>query len=441
MQVLIIGAGGGREHAIGWKLAKSPKVSKIYFNVGNAGTEKIGVNLNIKGSQEIIEWVKKNPVNLAAVISEDHLAAGVVDELLKLGIKTFGSTKLASEIESSKAFSKKLMQEKGIPTARAETFNDFKRALDYVKSQNFPLVVKASGLALGKGVLIAQNLDETKKFLKEIMIDKKFGDSGNELVIEEFLTGQEVSIHVFCDGKNYSIFPSSQDHKQIFDKDLGPNTGGMGTIAPVPWVSKELIGQIEKEIIIPTLEGLRKKGRKFKGVLYPGIMVTKDGPKVLEFNARFGDPETQSFMRLLKTDLLDIFMSCIDGTLNKINIEWEKEYACCIVLASGGYPEDYKKGFEISGLTFGHPERLNEGSKDVIVFHSGTQLRTSNPGLEAQIQSGIGKLVTNGGRVLGVSAKGKTLEESLEIAYNGASKIHFEGMHYRRDIGKRHFKF
>ncbi|MBI3485678.1 phosphoribosylamine--glycine ligase [Candidatus Daviesbacteria bacterium] len=418
-KILIVGS-GGREHAIGWKLKQSPKVSELFFAPGNGGTSLIGTNLDFKvlDNEGIAKWAKRNKIDLVVVGPDDPLANGMVDYLNKFGIKAFGPSKLSAEIESSKVFAKKLMQEENIPTAKFKTFTNFKNAVEYLKQQNFPIVLKASGLALGKGVIIAKSVEEGVKGLADIMVKKIFEDAGSEVVIEEFLEGQEISIHVFCDGKNYSIFPSSQDHKAIFDGDKGPNTGGMGTIAPVGWVSDELMDRIEKEIVIPTLAGLKKRGREFKGILYPGVMVTNKGPKVLEFNARFGDPEVESYLRLLKTDLFDIFMACIDGTLNELNIEWEKKFACCIVLASGGYPGSYEKGKEISGIN--EAEKIDE----VVVFHAGTKAEK-------------GKLLTNGGRVLGISATGNNLDQALEKVYQAIKKVNFEGMQYRLDIGKR----
>lgn len=418
-KVLIIGS-GGREHAIGWKLKQSPKVSELFFAPGNGGTSLIGTNLDFKvtDNEGVANWAKENKIDLVVVAPDDPLANGMVDYLKENGIKAFGPTQAAAEIEWSKAFAKQLMRVENIPTAKFESFTVFEKAKEYLETQSYPLVIKASGLALGKGVLIAQNKEEALKVLEDIMVSKTFGDAGNEVVIEEFLEGQEISIHVFSDGIHYSIFPSSQDHKQIFDEDKGPNTGGMGTIVPVSWVSKDVMDQIEKEIVIPTLNGLRKKRREFKGILYPGIMVTKSGPKVLEFNARFGDPEVESYMRLLKTDLFDIFMVCIDGNLDQVNIKWEEKFACCIILASEGYPGSYEKGKEISGIT--EAEQL----PNIVVFHCGTKFEN-------------GKFYTNGGRVLAVSAVGNNLDEALEKAYRAVSKIHFEGMQFRKDIGKR----
>src|SRR3989344_1831954 len=417
--ILIIGS-RGREHALGWKLKQSPKVGKIYFAPGNAGTAQIGENISahVLNHSEIIDFAKNNDIDMVVVAPDDPLAAGMVDDLNKAGIRAFGPTKKAAQIESSKAFAKELMKSAGIPTAKFETFNDYKSAYDYAAKQTLPIVIKASGLALGKGVVVVKTMDEAKDALKSIMIDKIHGDAGNTVVIEEFLEGQEVSIHAFCDGKTASIFPTSQDHKQIYDRDKGPNTGGMGTIAPVSWTTNEFIQEIKRTVVLPVLKQLKKRGINFKGCLYPGIMVTKNGPKVLEFNARFGDPETQSYMRLLKTDLYDIFNACIDGTLSDIDIQWKDKSACCVAIASRGYPQSSQKDIPIHGISNGEKE------DDVVVFHASTKKVGTD-------------IVTNGGRVLGVTTTGKNLKDALKKAYNSVKKIRFDGMQFRRDIGWR----
>ena len=422
-KILIIGS-GGREHAISWKLKQSPRVGKLFIAPGNYGTSQIGENesLDITNHKEIINFCKSEKIDLVVVTPDDPLAAGLVNDLKKARIRAFGPTREAAQIEASKVYAKKLMQRAGVPTARFKSFSDFKKALVFLKTQKFPCVLKASGLALGKGVTIAKNILEAQKVLEEVMVKKVFGAAGRSVVIEEYLEGTEISIHAFCDGKSTVLFPSSQDHKQIHEGDNGPNTGGMGTIAPVPWVSAKLLREIKTTIVEPILATLKKEGREFKGILYPGLMITKDGPKVLEFNARFGDPETQSYMRLLKSDLWEIFESCIDGTLNKIKISWRKNSACCIVLASNGYPASSTKGIPITGL-----DKLNRSQK-IVVFHAGTKLVSD-------------KLVTNGGRVLGVAAVGATLNQALRAAYGAIKKIHFAGMQYRRDIGRRKLSF
>lgn len=416
--ILIIGS-GGREHALGWKLKKSLKVKKIFFAPGNGGTLLIGENvpLDITNNRDVVNFAKKNSIDFVVVASDDPLANGMVDALTRAGIKAFGPTKKAAQIEWSKAFAKQLMKEEHIPTASYETFTDYKQAVLYLKKQSLPIVIKASGLALGKGVVVCKTKDEAITIVKKIMIDKIFGSAGKTVVIEEYLEGYEVSFHVFCDGKTAVLFPTAKDHKLIWDGNKGPNTGGMGTIASVPWVSKELIEKVKKTIIIPVLNGLRKKGRVFKGCLYPGLIITKNGPKVLEFNARFGDPETQSYMRLLKTDLFDILMACTEGKLNTLKIVWQNKSSCCIMMASQGYPGAYIKGKVITGIDNA------ENIKDVTIFHSGTK----------QLD---GQFVTSGGRVLGVSAIGTNLNQALKKAYTAIRKIHFDGMQYRKDIGK-----
>lgn len=419
MNILVVGS-GGREHALAWKIHTSPKIKKLFIAPGNPGTAKLGSNIPIlvTNQAELVLFAKKNSIDLVVVGPDDAIAAGLVDALLNVGIKAFGPTKSAAEIESSKAFAKKLMTTSHIPTAAFQTFTEYKQAKQYLSKQKIPIVIKASGLALGKGAIVCKTRRHALQTLEEIMVKKIFGDAGREVVIEEFLGGQEISIHAFCDGKHAALFPTAQDHKPVFEKDQGPNTGGMGTIAPVSWVDTNILTYIENSVVIKTLSALRKKGREFKGCLYPGLMITNKEPKVLEFNARFGDPETQSYMRILKTDIVDIMLACLKGTLHKISIEWEKKFACCIVLASGGYPGTYKKGVLIRGVE--KAEKLS----DIVVFYAGTKIENSI-------------LVTNGGRVLGVSAVGNSLEEALQKAYNAVDKIHFDGMQYRKDIGKR----
>ncbi len=415
MKILIVGS-GGREHALAWKIKQSSKVEELFIAPGNPGTAKLGTNISITKTEEIIDWLKENEVDLVLIGPDNYLADGIVDEIQKMEIAVFGPTKDASEIEWSKSFAKQFMQEEGIPTARFKVFNSFEEANKYIETQNFPLVIKASGLALGKGVIIAQTFEEAKKTLEEIMTTKIFGDAGDEVVIEEFLVGKEISTHAFCDGENVSMFPASQDHKTIFEGDKGPNTGGMGTIAPVPWVTEEHMKAIENQIVRPTINALKKRGRPFKGVLFPGIMITESGPKVIEFNARFGDPETESYMRILKTDLVDILLTCVDGKLNEQKIEWENFSACTVMCASGGYPGSYEKGKVIGGL--------DNLEKDVVVFHAGTK----------EIN---GEIVTNGGRVLGISAIGSDLNEALSKAYGSIEKVSFDGMQFRKDIGAK----
>jgi len=416
--ILIIGS-GAREHALGWKLKQSPKVGKIYFAPGSFGTEQIGTSTNIDtfDHQALIKFAKDEKIDLTIASPDDVLASGVVNEFKKENLKIFGPTKEAAQIESSKVFAKKLMKEEKIPTAKYETFTDYKKAKQYLQNHSLPIVIKASGLALGKGVIIAKTLQEAESSLEDIMVKKIFAEAGSEVVVEEFLEGREVSIHAFSDGENISLFPSSRDHKPIFEGNKGPNTGGMGTIAPVVEITEKQMEEIKNEIVIPVIRALKKRGIPFAGCLYPGLMMTKDGPKVIEFNSRFGDPETESYMRLLDSDLFDILNACASGTLNKQKIKWSKKSACCIVLASAGYPASSHKGDVVSGL-----EKIKD--KDIVIFHFATKKEN-------------GKVVTNGGRVLGVTATGENLEEALNKAYSviGKDGINFDGIQYRKDIG------
>lgn len=420
-KILIIGAGGGREHALGWKLAQSPGAGELFFARGNAGTAQIGKNLDFKETEtaKLLDFAKKEQIDLTLVVSDDPLALGTVNEFQKAGLRVWGPSKEASKLEWSKAYSKDFMRKNNLPTARFEIFTEHEAAKKYVETQPLPIVIKASGLALGKGVVIAQTMEEANTTLEDFMVKKVFGNSGNEVVIEEFLTGPEISIHAFSDGKSYKMFPPSQDHKKIGEGDTGPNTGGIGTITRLLFVNKNMMERIEKEIVAPTLSALSKEGIPYVGILYPGLILTPEGPKLLEYNARFGDPETQIYMRLMETDLLDIINASIDGRLDKIEIKWKNFFACNIVLASGGYPGEYEKGKIISGV---------EEAKiqpDIVVFHAGTKLDKEN------------NLVTNGGRVLGVSATGESLKEALQKAYTAIEEISFEGMQYRKDIGKQ----
>src|SRR3990167_2821369 len=419
IKILIIGAGGGREHALGWKIAQSGRAGELFFARGNAGTAQIGTNLDIKetDTSALSNFAKEEKIDITLVASDDALAAGVVDEFRQAGLKIWGPTKIASKLEWSKAFAKDFMQRHDLPTAKFRVFNNFEKANEYLKEQPLPIVVKADGLALGKGVVICHSVEEAYGALENIMVKKIFADSGNTVVIEEFLVGPEISIHALSDGKNYDIFPPSQDHKRIGENDMGPNTAGMGTIAPLPFVDEEIMKKIDKDIIAPTLEAMRKEGTPFEGILYPSLMLTKDGPKIIEFNARFGDPEAQTYMRLLDTDLLDIIEACVDKKLNKTKIKWKNSFACNIALASGGYPGNYIKGKIISGI---EEVKLQ---KDIIIFHANTKVEGE-------------KLVTSGGRVLGISSVGDTLVEALAKAYKAIEKISFEVMQYRKDIGK-----
>ncbi|MCI7401240.1 MAG: phosphoribosylamine--glycine ligase [Christensenella sp.] len=413
--VLVVG-GGGREHTICWALKKSNKVDKIYCLPGNAGIAQIAECHPIGALEfdKILEFVKTHKdIDLTVVAPDDPLALGLVDLLNDNGYRAFGPKKNAAIIEASKAFSKALMKKYNIPTAAYEEFSDYNKALEYIKTAKYPLVVKADGLALGKGVIICQNVLEGEQALKDMMVDSKFKDAGKTIIVEEFMVGKEVSILSFVDGKHVVPMVSSQDHKRAHDNDEGLNTGGMGTFTPSKVYTKEIENEVLNNIIYPTINAMNAEGREFKGVLYFGLMVTNDGVKVLEYNARFGDPETQVVLPRLKTDLYDIFNACIDGTLDKIDIEWKDEACVCVILASGGYPESYKKGVEIS---------IEDIDEDIMLFHSGTKMAD-------------GKLVTNGGRVIGVVAEGKDIDQAREKAYKNVEKIKFDGAFYRKDIG------
>jgi phosphoribosylamine--glycine ligase len=422
MKVLVIGS-GGREHALVWKITQSPKVSKVYCAPGNAGISKLAlcVNIDADSIEKLVDFAKKEKIDLTVVGPELPLSRGIVNEFNKQGLRIFGPSKEAAEIESSKVFSKYLMKKYNIPTANYQVFQNSEKALDYIKQKAFPLVIKADGLAAGKGVFIVKNLVQARDALDALMEEKKFGEAGRQVIIEEFLEGEEVSILAFCDGKTVIPMVSSQDHKKIFDNDLGPNTGGMGAYSPVPFYPDEFKKRVLEEILKPTLKGLQREGREYKGVLYAGLILTKEGPKVLEFNARFGDPETQVILPRLKTDLIDILNAVIEGTLHKINIQWEDNAAVCVVVASGGYPEKYQKGKVISGL-----ERL-EKMKSIIAFHAGTKLQDD-------------QIVTSGGRVLGITAWDETIYKARERAYKGVKEIYFEDMYYRKDITAKAIK-
>lgn len=417
MKVLVVGS-GGREHAICWKLLQSPKVDKIYCAPGNAGIGEIAelVPVGAMEFDKLAEFAKANDIGLTVVGMDDPLVGGIVDKFEEEGLRVFGPRANAAIIEGSKAFSKELMKKYNIPTAAYETFDNYEAALEYVKKGDFPVVLKADGLALGKGVLICNDLEEAEAGLNTIMVDKKFGDSGNKVVIEEFLTGQEMSVLSFCDGKTIVPMVSAQDHKRALDGDKGLNTGGMGTFSPSRYYTPELAEECMETIYKPTVEALNREGRTFKGIIFFGLMLTPKGMRVIEYNARFGDPETQVVLPRLKTDLLEIFEACVDGTLDKINVEWEDNGTACVVLASGGYPESYQKGYEITGLEDA------KKAPNILVFHAGTALKD-------------GKFVTNGGRVLGITGIGKDLDEAIKIAYEGVKLVDFKDKHYRKDIG------
>lgn len=419
MKILVVG-GGGREHVIVRKLKESPKTSELYCAPGNGGISKDAVCVPIAADDipSIVRFSQEKQIDLVFVAPDDPLAAGMIDALEAVGIRAFGPRQKAAEIESSKVFSKNLMKKYGIPTAGYEVFDKPDDALAYLKARNqYPAVIKADGLALGKGVVIAQNYAEAEDAVKKIMEDKVFGASGNQVVIEEFLTGPEVSVLAFTDGKCVRPMVSSKDHKRAHDGDQGPNTGGMGTISPNPYYTPEIAERCMRTIFQPTIEAMNREGRTFQGCLYFGLMLTKDGPKVIEYNSRFGDPEAQVVLPRLKTDFVDILEAVIDGTLESQPIEWSEEVCACVVMASGGYPVQYQKGFEITGLD------ENGQTRGAAVYHAGTVCRD-------------GKFYTSGGRVLGVTALGDTLSEALERAYAAVEPIHFEGAQFRRDIGK-----
>ena len=418
MKILIVG-GGGREHAIAWKLAKSPKVEKLYCAPGNAGIAEVAecVNIGVMEFDKLGAFAKEHEIDLTVVAPDDPLAAGAVDAFEAAGLRAFGPRANAAILEGSKAFSKDLMKKYGIPTAAYETFNDPEKALAYLETAKMPIVLKADGLALGKGVLICKDLEEAKAGVKTLMMDKQFGSAGDEIVIEEFMTGREVSVLSFVDGKTIKIMTSAQDHKRAKDGDQGLNTGGMGTFSPSPFYTPEVDAFCKEHIYQKTVDAMKAEGREFKGIIFFGLMLTADGPKVLEYNARFGDPETQVVLPRMKNDLVDLFEACIDGTLDQIELEFEDNAAVCVVLASAGYPEHYEKGFEIRGL---ENFRDKEG---YYVFHAGSKFDDQ------------GRVVTNGGRVLGVTATGSNLKEARANAYKATEWIDFDNKYMRHDIG------
>ena len=418
MKVLNVGS-GGREHAIAWSVAKSPKVDKIYCAPGNAGIAEFAECVNIKAMEfdKLVAFAKENAIDLTIIGMDDPLVGGVVDAFESEGLRVFGPRKNAAIIEGSKAFSKDLMKKYKIPTAAYENFTDPDEAIKYLETAKMPIVLKADGLALGKGVLICNTLEEAKEGVKTLMLDKQFGDAGNEIVIEEFMTGREVSVLAFCDGKTIKCMTSAQDHKRAKDGDQGLNTGGMGTFSPSPFYNDEVEAFCEKYVYQSTIDAMASEGRPFTGILFTGLMITEDGPKVLEYNARFGDPEAQVVLPRMKNDIIDVMEACIDGKLSDVELEFEDNAAVCVVLASDGYPEKYDKGFEIKGLdTF-------KDKDGYYVFHAGTKFDGD-------------KIVTNGGRVLGVVAKGENLKAARANAYKATEWIDFANKYKRNDIGK-----
>ena len=418
MKVLVIG-GGGREHAICWKLSKSPKVDELYCAPGNAGIAEVAkcVDIGVMDFEKIADFAKKEAFDLGVVGPDDPLAGGNVDVLEEKGLRVFGPRKNAAILEGSKAFSKDLMKKYGIPTAAYETFDTPEAALKYLETAPVPIVLKADGLALGKGVLICNTREEAKEGVKTLMLDKQFGHAGDRIVVEQFMTGREVSVLSFVDGKTIKIMTSAQDHKRAKDGDQGLNTGGMGTFSPSPFYTKEVDEFCRKYIYQATVDAMKSEDREFKGIIFFGLMLTADGPKVLEYNARFGDPETQVVLPRMKNDIVDVFEACIDGTLDQIDLQFEDNAAVCVVLASAGYPEHYEKGKKITGLE-------NFKDKDgYYVFHAGSKFDAE------------GNILTNGGRVLGVTATGKDLKEARANAYKATEWINFENKYMRHDIG------
>ena len=419
MKVLMVG-GGGREHALVWKIGQSPKVTKIYCAPGNAGISEQATIVSIKANDlnRLLQFALKEGIDLTVVGPEEPLTKGIVDLFESKGLTIFGSTQKAAELEGSKAFAKEMMKKYHIPTASYEIFEDQKEAKNYIQKQGAPIVVKADGLAAGKGVMVCKTVEEAFQSVERIMVDKIFGEAGNRVVIEEYLVGEEASYIAFTDGKAILPMASSQDHKAIFDGDEGPNTGGMGAYSPAPVVTDQVHEKIMEKVMRPLIQGMGEEGRPYKGVLYAGLMIHDNHPKVLEFNARFGDPETQPVLMRMKGDIVPILEACIKGNLSQYQIEWDSRASVCVVMASKGYPGDYERGKAIKGL-----EEVSR-MKDVFVFHAGTALKD-------------GQMVTNGGRVLGVTGLGEDIPKAIEKTYEAVKKISWDGVHYRKDIGRK----
>ena len=422
MNVLLIGS-GGREHALAWKLAQSKKLSKLYIAPGNPGTAQFGENIpiGVNDIDELVDLAKQNDIGLAVVGPEDPLAAGAVDTFEAAGIKAFGPSKGAAQLEADKAFAKQLMRSASISTAEGQVFDRFSDAKAYIASRDEAVVIKAAGLAMGKGVFVCDDPADGILAAEKIMCDKTFGSAGDKVIVEDKLLGEEASILAFVDGRNIYVMESSQDHKPVGDGDTGPNTGGMGAYSPAPVITDALMSQITREILVPIVDGMNRNETPYKGILYAGVMVTAGGPRVLEFNVRFGDPETQPILMRLKSDLLEVCLAVCNGTLDQINLQWDQRPAVCVVVASGGYPGDYEKGKIITGLD--EAGQL----KDVFVFHAGTALKD-------------GDIVTNGGRVLGVTAMGQDIADAKAKAYEAVDKIKFDGAYCRRDIADKAIK-
>lgn len=418
MQVLVIGS-GGREHALAWKAAQSASVEKVYCVPGNPGIAQIAdcVPMDITDNDALVAFALENKIDLTIVGPEVPLANGVVDAFRAKGLAIFGPTQAAAQIEGSKSFAKDLMKKYGIPTAAFEVFTDAEAAKAYIVEQGAPIVIKADGLAAGKGVVVAMTLDEALEAVDMMMCDQAFGSAGCQVVVEEFLTGEEASILTFCDGTTIVPMISSQDHKRAYDNDEGPNTGGMGTYAPAPVVTADVLARVQKEILEPTVAAMKAEGMPYTGCLYAGLMITENGPKVIEFNARFGDPETQVVLPLLDSDMAEVMMACVNGNLADLDIQWKDGAAVCVVMAAGGYPQGYRKGDVISGLD-------KAAELGATVFHAGTAAKDGN-------------IVTNGGRVLGVTAIGSDVQKAVDNAYEAVKSIHFDDVHYRNDIAYR----
>ena len=423
MKILIIGS-GGREHALAWKIRQSEHVTAIYCAPGNAGICEIAECVDIKADDIVglLQFAKKNKIDLTIVGPEVSLVLGIVNEFEKEGLKIFGPTKEAAQLEGSKVFAKEFMERHNIPTADFKVFDNVTEAENFVRAKRFPVVIKADGLASGKGVIIAKNFEEAKTALDEIMSQKIFKEAGNRIVIEECLEGEEASILAVGDGSNFVLLDSAQDHKRIFDGDLGPNTGGMGAYSPAPVVTRELVRTIAFNIIMPVIQGMRKEGYPFRGVLYVGLMITVDGPRVLEFNVRFGDPETQAILPRLKNDLLEVMLASCEGKMHQIRLDWDKRACVCVVMSSRGYPGNYEKGKEIVGLD------LAAQLPATVIFHAGTEKQNA-------------KILTSGGRVLGVTSLGDGIEQAIENVYEAVEKVKFDGCFFRRDIGAKALSF
>lgn len=420
MDILVIGS-GGREHTLVWKLAQSKIIDKIYVVPGNPGMENIAECIfgSVEDNEFLVKIAQEKQVGLVVVGPEVPLTNGIVDEMAKVGIPSFGPQKAIAQLEGSKSFSKNIMKKYGIPTAKYEVFTDAVKAKAYIEAEGVPIVIKADGLAAGKGVIVAETKEQAFQAIEDIMCDKTFGSAGNSVVIEEFMIGEEASVLAFTDGDTIIPMIPSQDHKRAYDGDKGPNTGGMGTYAPAPVITTELMQKVKAEILEPTIKAMKAEGHEYKGCLYAGLMITSDGPKVVEFNARFGDPETQVVLPLLNSDLGEIMLACTNGTLDKCNITWSNNAAVCVVMSAGGYPAKYHKGDEILGL--------DEANKNnVLVFHAGTVKKDD-------------KIVTNGGRVLGVVAIGKDIKTAVEKVYQDVKIINFKDVYYRKDIAHRAF--